>query len=65
MEKVSCNKAGLELMCPQRRFIDFEYAKADHKVVYMRPWHGAQLFLGQAETAAQNKKANRERLASL
>lgn len=52
-------------MCPQGRFIDFEYAKADHKVVYMRPWHGAQLFLGQAETAAQNKKANRERLASL
>ena len=38
VEKVSCGKRNLELMCPQRRFIDFEYAKADNKVVYMRPW---------------------------
>ena len=36
--KISCNKASLELMCPQRRYLDFEYAKADNKVVYMRPW---------------------------
>ena len=38
VERVSCNKRNLELMCPQRRFIDFEYAKADNRVVYMRPW---------------------------
>lgn len=36
--KIRCDKRSLELMCPQRRYIDFEYAKADNKVVYMRPW---------------------------